>query len=88
MNKLIIAFTIFAAFILLVEAGNPILPKRRICSLQALGTAKVYVEGYSTIETVMMRRVNEYVLYNFTSRSQGSMTNNFLWISSPSSRLG
>jgi len=58
---------VLVATLLLVALGEPKLPKRTICSIQGTGTA-TWKAGtdISRSGSLIMKRVDEYAIYNFT----------------------
>ena len=73
MNKAVIVLAVFAAVVLVAEC-KPVLPKRRICSIQATGTAQFITSDFPRTGTVTMKRVNEVVLYEFTDKASSTST--------------
>jgi len=71
MNKASVAFAVVAALVLVAEC-TPVIPKRGICSVQAVGSATFTYDRSTYTGTVDMYRVNEYVIYNFTDKTSQS----------------
>ena len=68
MKSFIVAFVVVAALLFAVVDGKPHMPKRRICSIQATGTAKFKTKftGIEVTGTCSMKRVNGYAMYNYS----------------------
>jgi len=61
---------VLVATLLLVVLGEPKLPKRTLCSIEGSGTATWKAgSDISRSGSLIMKRVNEYAIYNFTDSS-------------------
>jgi len=72
MNKVFIACIVVIGILVFDAEGAPILPVKKLCSIQANGTAFWESEYDSHNGTVVVKRVNGVVIYSFTTQKTPS----------------